>query len=200
MRSVFLLFSLAAAAPLSAQVGLAFRSGHSVHLGHAEAAGLIDSPSLRPGGTADHALEIALDRNGWRLAAIRQWSGGDLVMRGEESGVISPDAVKSTGHMVTAGRRIGGAGPAALHGFVGAVRRQWSFPVLAGGTTSGWGALLGVEMEWAAFRGIALTFRYEIERGGSFVGEEDLPEGYRLRAGHRAGFSAGLRWRAGDRR
>ncbi len=189
--AVLLLFT---AMPVSAQISLGFRTGHSIHAGHSIGETLVDSPELRPGHTVDHALELVVPRGRWSGALAARRSTGDMIARGTTTGFITADLLVDNAVSLSGGYRLSGMQGATADLNLGIIRHEWGFRGLESSGNTTWGVIGGLGLSWAPVEPIMIELRSEIERSGSFLKESDLPEGYELKAGHRVGFSIGLRW------
>ncbi len=117
-----------------------------------------------------------------------------MVARGDVSGFITTDLLVDNSVSLSGGYRLSGESHATADLMLGVVRHAWGFNGLDGSGANPWGVVGALSVSWAPTDPLSIEFRSEIERSGSFLGEEDLPEGYALKGGQRIGLSVGLRW------
>lgn len=179
---------------LPAQVHLTSRVGFAAHGAHAVDRGGADSPSFRPGTGGEVVLALGLDRGAWRVALGARRGPADLILRGSEAGVITPDAITATGLGLELGRRLaGGASGPTLHVLLGAERISWSFPGLDEPSRSGWNAVAALEGEVPLGRMVAGVVRVDGARGSSLFTADELPDGFVVTTASRVGLSVGIR-------
>lgn len=188
--------SLLVPALLPAQFDLTVRTGFVAHGPHATDAAASGAPSFRPGSGGEAALGLGVVAGDWRIAVGYRRAPADLVLRGDDAGIITPDAIAAHGLTLELGRRI--AGPATgstLHVLLGAERTSWSFPGLDEPTRSGWGGVVALEGAVPFGRRVAGVVRVEGARSASLFTEEELPDGFSREAANRVGLSVGIRVR-----
>jgi hypothetical protein len=180
---------------LPAQVHLTTRTGFVAHGPHAVDKTASDEPSFRPGTAGELALVLGIDRGEWRVAVFLRRAPADLILRGAEAGVITPDALRATGLGLEVGHLLAGRlGQPSLHLLLVLERTNWSFPLLNEPARHGWGggaALEGAVPLGGRFAGI---LRLDGARTGSLFSEDELPQGYQRQPATRMGLSLGLRW------
>lgn len=186
--------SLLVPALLPAQFDLTVRSGFVAHGAHATDGVASGAPTFRPGSGGEAAVALGARVGTWRVAVAMRRAPADLVLRGDDAGIITPDAITATAVGLELGRRLAGApGGPELDAFLGAERVSWSFPGLDEPTRSGWGGLVALEGVVPFGRRAAGVVRLEGARGGSLFTEEELPDGFARRGASRIGLSVGLR-------
>lgn len=191
-----LLALLLTPAALPAQVHLTIRTGFVAHAAHATDGAATGSPTFRPGTAGDIAAALGIDRGAWRAELSLRRAPADLVLRGSDIGVITPDALTATGLAVGLGRRLAGAPErATLHVMLAAERTRWSFPGLAEPARSSWGALVALEGAVPLGGRLHGVVHLDAARSGSLFSDDDLPDGFARKVASRIGLSVGLRLR-----
>ncbi len=193
MRRTLLSLLLLPAA-LSAQVDLTIRSGFAAHGAHAADEHASGAPSFRPGTAAEAAIAIGVRRGSWRVAVTLRRAPADLILRGSDAGIITPDALAATAMALELGHRIAGSpGRATLSLLAGVERVRWSFPGLDEPARSGWGALAALEGTTRLAARLDILVRVDAARTASLFTDEELPTGFTRMSASRIGLSVGIR-------
>jgi hypothetical protein len=199
MSRATLLLLLLLPLPLPAQIDITVRWGVVGHGGHADAP-TDDRPSMHPGIGDDLSAAMGFNSGGWRTALGLRRGTSDLVLVGEESGIITPGALRDLGLTVELGRVLVGAPRGPLLTLLATLsRHSWSFPRFGDPARTRWGAGIVVESGVPIVGRWVGVIRAELERSGSLFADDELPSDFVKRGAHRASLGVGLRWRAGGR-
>lgn len=181
-------------AVLPAQVHLTVRAGFVAHGAHATDGTATGSPTFRPGTGGEIAAALGADFAAWRVEFAARRAPADLVLRGGDLGVITPDALTATGLAIGLGRRlVGGPGRATVHALLAAEWTRWTFPGLAEPPRSGWGGVLAVEGAVPLGGRLHGVVHLDAARSPSVFSDDDLPDGFARNAASRVGLSVGIR-------
>ena len=183
--------------PLAAQIDLTLRWGVAGHGGHADAT-TDDRPSMHPGTDTDPTAAIGVRRGGWRAALGVRRSTSDLILAGEESGIITTDALRDLSLSLDLSRVIIGTvrGP-RLSLLATLSRHSWSFPRFDDPSRTRWGTGLAIEGEVPLTGRWVGLVRADLERSGSLFTNDELPGDFTRRGAQRRSLGVGVRWAAG---
>jgi hypothetical protein len=182
--------------PLPAQWQLSLVTGPAVTSGHSRDNFDPDHPAILPDRPVSWSLAIARERGAWRFALDGSRITSDLAIRGLSTSLVTRGALSAWGVGLEAAHRLLGqpASP-SLWGGIGAVGEHWSFSAASGEARwrAAFRASLRLEMPFST-RWSALV-RAEGLAGASLFDADELPEGYSLETGLRAGVLLGAGWR-----
>lgn len=197
MRTRFLLLTmLLAPATAAAQWHVTLRTGVAGHSAHADAGSASDEPSFRPGTGIVVAGAAGYEHGPWRVALMVGRETPDLVLRGDDSGLITPDALRALDLGLEVGRRVAGTpGSATLHLSGGVARTRWSFADVDEPPRWRWRGLAALDGALPLAGSLDGTLRLEGAREAGIFLADELPDGYRSHGAWRATMALGVRWR-----
>jgi hypothetical protein len=197
-RSMLVLMAmLVAQAPgaVQAQVHLTVQTSLVEHRGHAYDALDSEGASLMPATAREFAIGIGMDRGTWRLSLTAATSSPDLLVLGDDTGIVTRNVLESTTLGIAIGPRIlGGPGQAELHLLAGATINRWSFSYLGDPARNRTLFTIAAEGAMPLTGSIRGVMRLEGGFGSSLFYQDDLPEGYQTRGARRVSMAVGLRW------
>ncbi|HRP07800.1 MAG TPA: hypothetical protein PLL69_04870 [Gemmatimonadales bacterium] len=181
---------------LSAQIQLTGSLVVARHHGHSLAAEDAGQPRILPGAGLGGALAISMDRGPLRLALMLERQGGaDLLIVGDESGVVTRDMINSTSFGLDLGARIAGDTElASLHLLAGIRSIRWSFDGVEDPAVTRVGAVLAIEGATPVGPRLHSVIRADATFSGGLFDADQLPEGYERETGRRLALMVGLRW------
>lgn len=193
MRPILACLLLLAPATAAAQFDVTLLAGASTHGAHADDPSTPDHPGFAPSSSRALLAAVGYRRGAFRIAVSVRTERPDLVLRGDDAGVITPDALRLVVVALSAGRRIlGDAGRAELAVEAGVARSRWSFRGFDDPPSAGWSAQAALEAALPFASHWAGILRLDGGIGGSMFPDEPI-EGYRSRTPLRATLSVGLR-------
>ncbi len=193
-RSTLFLLLLLTPCPLAAQIDLTMRWSVAGHGGHADAA-TDDRPSMHPGPETVPTAAIGIRRGGWRAALSVRRSTSDLILAGEESGIVTTDALRDLSLSLDLGGVIAGTAHGARLSLLGTLsRHSWSFPQFEDPSRTRWGTGLAIEAEVPLTGRWVGLVRADLERSGSLFTDDELPGDFTRRSARRRSLGVGVRW------
>lgn len=194
MRTILACLSLLVPATVAAQFDATLLAGVSAHGVHADDPSTPDHPGFAPSSARALLVAIGYRHGSTRIVLSVRTETPDLVLRGADAGVITPDALRLVTVALSVGRRIvGEEGRPELGVEVGVARSRWSFRGFDDPASSGWSALAAVEASLPIAARWAGVLRLDGAIGGSMFPDEPI-EGYRSRTPLRATLALGIRF------
>jgi hypothetical protein len=185
---------LGEAIPLAAQVDVTIRAGTARHGAHARDPDAVDHPRFAPGDATTLAAAIGYRRGRTRLALAVRRESPDLVLRGDDAGILTPGVLTATSLSLAASRVVVGTPAVATLALeVGVSRLRWSFAGFDDPPHATWAGLGALEGALPLTRRLQGILRLEGNVGGSMFADEPL-EGYRTTTPLRASLELGLRF------
>lgn len=188
-----LVLSLLLPTPLLGQFDVTVRLVEARHSSQASAPDQGDGPSIRPLADLGPGVELGLRRGFWRLAVGASQITHDLVLQGDEGGIVTPGVLRGTNVTAQIGRPIAQHGESHLELAAGVVGTRWSFVGLGDPSRWRWGPVVSLEGVFPLSPRIGMVSRLAASRSGSVFEDDEIPEGYARQGSNRFEWSVGLR-------